>query len=227
MPSLAFSTLVLGFAGALYRGDDSTFYAFVVLCGLYCLLEPAVSSYLDRNLIYNKSISVPSHAKHDERRFATYPSPIMNTWYHLLDSDEVKAGSVREFRALNRVFVLWRDKEGNAVCQDAFCIHLGANLAQGGKIVDGCLQCPFHNWKFAADGTVVEVPYLKNPQMCQTGKKLHTYPVKEWCGMIFVYFHADGKEPEFQLPEFVTRDMAEGRWVPFMKWDTGFVRYLL
>jgi hypothetical protein len=71
----------------------------------------------------------------------------------------------------------------------------------------------------------MEVPYLKNPSMCQKGKKLHTYPVKEWCGMVFVYFHADGKEPEFQLPEFVCKEMEADKWVPFMKWDTGFVRF--
>jgi hypothetical protein len=147
MPSIGFSTAVLGFAAWYHssaHGDYTLFGAFVVLCGIYCLLEPTISTILDSNVIWNKSISVPNHPKHDERRFNTYPSPIMNTWYHLLDSDELKAGSVREFRALNRVFVLWRDKEGNAVCQDAFCIHLGANLAVGGKVVDGCLQCPFH-----------------------------------------------------------------------------------
>eukprot|EP01034_Spumella_vulgaris_P026940 gene26940-33592_t len=40
---------------------------------------------------------------------------------------------VIEVRALGQVFAMWRDDEGKPVCQDAFCLHLGANLAVGGK----------------------------------------------------------------------------------------------
>ena len=43
-------------------------------------------------------------------------------------------GRVVEVRALDRVFAVWRKSDGTPVCQDAFCLHLGANLAVGGKV---------------------------------------------------------------------------------------------
>jgi phenylpropionate dioxygenase-like ring-hydroxylating dioxygenase large terminal subunit len=61
-------------------------------------------------------------------------------------TDELEVGGVKEIKALGRVFVLWRTADGKPVCQDAYCIHLGANLAAGGSIVDNCIECPFHKW---------------------------------------------------------------------------------
>ena len=139
---------------------------------------------------------------------------------------------------IGKVFVLWRDNNGKPVCQDAFCIHLGANLAKGGKVVDNCIECPFHRWKFNSDGTVHSIPYLKKPTECQTSKKLKTYHCVDWCGLVCVYFHADyydnnnnnnkdhekdQKEPEFLLPSFVEKELHDHHWVPHLTWDIGFV----
>jgi phenylpropionate dioxygenase-like ring-hydroxylating dioxygenase large terminal subunit len=138
---------------------------------------------------------------------------------------------------IGKVFVLWRDNNGKPVCQDAFCIHLGANLAKGGKVVDNCIECPFHRWKFNSDGTVHSIPYLKKPTECQTSKKLKTYHCVDWCGLVCVYFHADyyddnnnnkdhekdKKEPEFSLPSFVEKELHDHHWVPHLTWDIGFV----
>jgi len=221
----AFSLLVVSIYYILLHESLILLIAVTVIGSLYICLKPVFVSLFEESVLSNKSIEVPSHAKHDERRFNTYPCPVFNTWYHFCDSDELKDGKVIEFRALGRVFVLWRNDEGQPVCQDAFCIHLGANLGKGGKVVDNCLECPFHKWKFASDGTVKEVPYLKNPSMCQTGKKLKTYHCQDWCGLVMVYFHADDKEPEYQLPAFVECDMKRDGWTPHTKWNIGYVRF--
>jgi hypothetical protein len=77
---------------------------------------------------------VPSRTSHDLRRSATYPGPVSNSWFHLCNSEELPKGKVLEIRALNCVFALWRDEDENPVVQSAFCIHLGANIAVGGKV---------------------------------------------------------------------------------------------
>jgi len=117
---------------------------------------------------------------------------------------------------------MWRDDAGNPVCQDAFCLHLGANLAVGGKVVDNCLECPFHKWKFASDGSVKEIPYITNPHDCHTTKKLKTHKCVDWCGIVCVYFHADNEEPEFELPKFIPQELKLGKWEPHLKWNIGF-----
>ena len=48
--------------------------------------------------------------------------------------------------------VLFRAASGVAALADR-CTHRGAPLHEG-KIVDGCLQCPWHGSLFAADGSV-------------------------------------------------------------------------
>ena len=60
--------------------------------------------------------------------------------------------------------------------QDAFCPHLGAHLGHGGT-VDGCeIACPFHGWKFDADGNNTDIPYCERTNRRAT---LRTYPVVE------------------------------------------------
>ena len=75
---------------------------------------------------------------------------------------------------------LWRDEAGELHVQDAFCPHLGAHLGHGGT-VEGCeIVCPFHGWRFDAEGANTDIPYSE-----RTNKKgtLRTYPVVERNGL--------------------------------------------
>lgn len=56
----------------------------------------------------------------------------------------VSAGQVVEVRALDKVFAVWKKADGTPVCQDAFCLHLGANLAVGGKVTHRSVHTIFH-----------------------------------------------------------------------------------
>lgn len=43
---------------------------------------------------------------------------------------------------------------------DAYCPHLGANMAEGGRVKGDCLECPFHGWLFrGSDGQCDYIPY--------------------------------------------------------------------
>lgn len=45
---------------------------------------------------------------------------------------------------------------------DAYCPHLGANLAAGGRVLGDCIECPFHGWQFqGSDGKCVRIPYAE------------------------------------------------------------------
>ena len=57
---------------------------------------------------------------------------------------------------------MFRDTNGHVHALDAFCPHLGANLAVGGKVRGSCLECPFHAWRFNGDdGKCVNIPGAK------------------------------------------------------------------
>lgn len=222
-------SLLFGFCiGVLFvnwYNDFTLLYATILIYALYSLLERPINAWLERNFLLKQPVYSPQRGEHDKRRTMTYPDPIANSWYHLCDSSELPHGKVLEVRALGQTFVLWRTEEGQPVCQDAYCIHVGANLAVGGTIKDNCIQCPFHHWKFAADGTVKEIPYLDKPHECMVSRKLKTYECIDWCGLVVVYFHADGATSEsqgFNMPKFVPEELKRDNWQPHLKWDLGF-----
>ena len=177
------------------------------------------------SLLRNRSLkaSAVPRQRHDARRYETYPGAVPNAWYCVCDEAELhKAGGVLEVRVCDLVLVVWQS-EGSVVVQDAFCPHLGANLAVGGTVDDGCIKCPFHAWKFSADGSIKHIPAAKDPHKCPPSPKLKTYPSQLWCGMVFFYFHADSAEPEFQLPPSLPAQLQEEDWRPHLRWDIGFL----
>jgi cholesterol 7-dehydrogenase len=99
-------------------------------------------------------------------RSLTYPRQYPCGWYRICDSDDIsKRGEVKHAFALGREMVIFRsDNEHRQVyVLDAFCVHMGANLAVGGRVIPGtnCLQCPFHLWEFnGQDGRCTKIPYI-------------------------------------------------------------------
>ena len=220
---------VMGSLLCINKYNDYRLFTAVFICGVFHILfGKMIKKYLNKNIMFSRCTTNPSEVVHNLKRANTYPSPVANTWYHFCDSSDLANGKVLEYRALGRTFVMWRDQvTGKPVCMDAFCIHLGANLGKGGKIVDNCIQCPFHKWKFAADGTIMDVPYIKDPTSCQSSsRKQKTYKCIDWWGIVLVYFHADDKEPEFYPPASLDKEMIDEGYAPHVKWDTGFYTFL-
>lgn len=71
---------------------------------------------------------------------------------------------------LGEQVAVFRAENGKAHVLDAYCPHLGANLAVGGRVLGDCLECPFHGWQFqGSDGKCVKVPYAEKGESL-TGK---------------------------------------------------------
>jgi len=61
---------------------------------------------------------------------------------------------------LGEELVIFRTQKNKIFILDAYCPHLGANLGIGGKVIDDCVVCPFHQWSFrGSDGTCTNIPY--------------------------------------------------------------------
>jgi len=127
-----------------------------------------------------------------------FPFPIPHGWFHVGYSRDVAAGEVRPVHYFDRELALWRDADGVAHLQDAYCPHLGANIAVGGTVVGNLIQCPFHQWRFDGAGRVVEIDYASklNEKAC-----LPTYPVRERYGVIMAWYHPAASAPSYELPE--------------------------
>ena len=87
------------------------------------------------------------------------PFPVPFGWFQLGWPSDVAVGETKPLFAFDRHLVLWRDDEGVAHVNDAFCPHLGAHLGHGGKVVGCEIACPFHGWRFDDAGTNTLIPY--------------------------------------------------------------------
>ena len=91
-------------------------------------------------------------------------------WFMIAETAEVtdKPLAVRFF---GRDFVLYRGRAtGRAVLLDAYCPHMGTHLGinttsyvvRDGQHVEGdSIRCPYHGWRFGADGQCNEIPGLR------------------------------------------------------------------
>lgn len=124
--------------------------------------------------------------------------PFPNGWYSVSFSDELKPGEVKRVSAFGAEIALFRGEDGVAHALDAYCAHLGAHLAVGGKVVGNNLVCPFHAWEYDGSGKCVNIPYSnKIPPRA----KQDCWPLIEKNGYIAVWYHAEKAPPSFEIPD--------------------------
>lgn len=136
-----------------------------------------------------------------------------NGWFKIMNSGELKAGDVKYIDYCGRNIALFRGTDQKAYALDAYCAHMGANLAIGGTVkYDKCIQCPFHGWVY--DGSTgncvmdsklesrkgefyvyhdVETCEKKNGSAlkneCDGQIKVKKYALREIEGQILIWYH--------------------------------------
>ncbi|KAL6060351.1 cholesterol 7-desaturase, variant 2 [Balamuthia mandrillaris] len=184
--------------------SDLHFWKWTVLIGvaLYLFLQFYDTFFVIR--YYFKSFaegeaSLIKTEKWQRRKVrGSMPPPYPNGWFFVCFSRDLKPGQVRDFEYLGQQLVVYRGKDGKAAVLDAFCPHLGANLGVNGVVRDNCLECPFHGWSFNSEGKCVSIPYAeKVPESA----KVKTWTTLEHNGVVMIWHHAEGVEPEWYPPE--------------------------
>ena len=141
-----------------------------------------------------------------ESRTNTTPEFPMG-WFSVSRSQELLVGEVQQVQAFDRELVLYRTRSGEAVLQDAFCPHLGANLGVEGRVVGESIRCPFHGWRFGKEGNCEEIPYCEDiPERA----RIRTWHVQEKNGEIYVWFHPENTGPQWQLPDLP--ELGDPNW---------------
>ncbi len=129
-------------------------------------------------------------------------------WFMIADLAEIQDTPLA-LRFFGKDLVLYRGKEsGKLVLLDAHCPHMGAHLAGGRQTsivthkdqIDGdAIRCPFHGWRYNAEGVLDDIPYFDGP--CPEQAKLNSYPVVEALGAAMMWHDPEGGEPNFDLPQ--------------------------
>ena len=110
---------------------------------------------------------------------------IPNRWYPVLEAAALGRKPVGIER-LGRKWVLWRDATGKAAALPAACPHRGAALDQG-KVVAGEIQCPWHGFRFTADGRCTAMPCEGPEARIPPGMRLEPPAVREAHGLVWLW----------------------------------------
>ena len=88
----------------------------------------------------------------------TNAHPALAAFWHPVALSAEIGGEPAAARVAGQGWALVRFGDDVAAFADA-CPHRRARLSAG-QVSDGALQCPYHGWRFAADGRCVEIPAL-------------------------------------------------------------------
>ena len=125
---------------------------------------------------------------------------LRDTWYLLGNAKSVKRGALAKRMLDQTPIVLWRDRSGAIKAMEDRCAHRRAPLSAG-KIVDGCVQCPYHGWRYDADGTCVKMPSLGPTAPPRPGVQVPTYPVHLRYGLVWLWWGDAGTADPDLIPD--------------------------
>jgi nitrite reductase/ring-hydroxylating ferredoxin subunit len=134
--------------------------------------------------------------------------PLPNGWFAVAWSKELGEGDVKPVHYFGEDLVLFRTRSGQARLVDAYCPHLGAHLGHGGRVIGETVRCPFHGWQFDGQtGACTTIPYCER---IPAKARVRAWDVLERNGMIFAWYHAEQKPPEWEFP--VLPEIGNPEW---------------
>jgi phenylpropionate dioxygenase-like ring-hydroxylating dioxygenase large terminal subunit len=119
-------------------------------------------------------------------------------WFQIGWSAEIPPGAVKPLKYFGQDLVAFRSLQGELSVLDAHCLHMGAHLGYGGHVVDDCIACPYHGWRWRVDGTNALIPYEDHT----IRKQIRRWSVVEKHEIIFLWHDPAGGPPrEGWLPD--------------------------
>ncbi len=106
-------------------------------------------------------------------------------WYPLCGAGELPAGEPRALTLFGDPLVLFRDDRGAPACVEDRCAHRSAPLSLG-RVAGGCVECPYHGWRFERGGACTLVPSL-GAAPPPVGAAVRAYPCVERAGLVWVW----------------------------------------
>ena len=135
---------------------------------------------------------------------------IPNQWYAILPSQAVKPGQVIGVRRLGMDLAIFRSDKGALGCVVDQCTHRGAALSKG-RVVGGCVRCPFHGIRFDTNGRCTLVPANGRAQVANLSRfDVQSLPVREGNGIVYLWYGDPDKRTD-DLP-FFSSDV-DSTWV--------------
>jgi len=137
---------------------------------------------------------------------------IRQYWVPAMLSSELSAPDCDPVRVmlLGEKLIAFRDSRGQVGLLQNHCPHRGASLFFGRNEESG-LRCVYHGWKFAHDGTCVDMPNEPAESDFRTKVKAAAYPARERGGIVWAYLGPRDEPPA--LPDLEPNMVADDQVV--------------
>jgi 3-ketosteroid 9alpha-monooxygenase subunit A len=124
---------------------------------------------------------------------AAPPARYARGWHCLGLADSFRDGRPHEIEAFGQKLVVFQgEQDGELHVLNAFCPHMGGNLAHG-TVKGDAIACPFHDWRWGGDGRCAGIPYARRvPPRARTA----AWPTMEENGQLFVWNDPEGGAPD-------------------------------
>src|SRR5215472_13815781 len=96
---------------------------------------------------------------------------------------------------LGEPLVLWRGTDHRPRANLDLCVHRGTALSLG-RISGDELVCPYHGWRYRADGRCSAIPQLDDPTRVPAKARIPAFACQERYGLVWVAL----EQPRWPLP---------------------------
>lgn len=147
---------------------------------------------------------------------------LLNKWWAIAESKTIRNKAVG-LRRLGEDLVLWRNQQGKIICQSSQCPHRGADLANG-RVIDGCIECPYHGFRYASEGNCTLMPYEGKKAHISLQMRVNTYIVQEAHDLVWLWW-GENQSDYPPIPWFDSLHDSPVRWASGTRdWDVHFTR---
>ena len=144
-----------------------------------------------------------------------FPGKLSDCWHPVAYSEEIGGESPFPAKLLGESIVVWREENGQPHAMRDLCIHRGTALSLG-HLVDDCIVCPYHGWRYDSTGACVLIPQTANENV-PSKARVDSYHCQERYGLIWVAM-ANPIYPLPSVPELENDDWQVIHTGPY-EWD--------
>ncbi len=141
------------------------------------------------------------------------PERYARGWHCLGLADTFRDGKPHAVETFGAKLVVFQGADGELGVLDGFCRHMGGDLTQG-EVKGNEVACPFHDWRWGADGRCKQIPYARRvPLRARTQR----YETAVRNGQLLIWHDPEGSPADHdilppELPEIGTSAYTEWRW---------------
>lgn len=123
---------------------------------------------------------------------ARNPSAFLrNLWYRAAQASDLRCGRMVRRVLLGEPVLLGRTQDDQPFALRDICPHRGVPLSAGKICSDSTIECAYHGWRFAPDGTCRAIPSLVEGQDMESSRiRVRSYPLSVQDGQLWVYMAA-------------------------------------